>query len=298
MHMKDDHGLDKAPVLLFAYRKLDFLDEIYDVIRRYSPPKLYISHNFYRDEAEKDLVNAVRVAVKSWSFPFEVEYIFHEKHYFINDVFYNVLDDVFSREESLIVLEDDIIPSSSFFPFCNSMLARYRNSAEVGSIVGCNLDAVHQKNTFFHSPFSIFYWGWATWSSRWNLLRQAPLPWGSDDNGVIEKLSGGQSLFAPFIRKLDSRLTWDVRWGWAQALNNQRCVLPGVNLVSNKGFMPQGSYTNFTESRFKHLEVFDLQMEQLELLDDSGSNAAYENRSAELLGEILEARGELEYYRA
>ena len=46
----------KAVVALFIYRKLEFLNEILDEIKKYDPPKVYIFQNKYFNETEDDLL--------------------------------------------------------------------------------------------------------------------------------------------------------------------------------------------------------------------------------------------------
>ena len=49
------------------------------------------------------------------------------------------LDEVFKKEETAIILEDDTLPDQSFYPFCEALLERYLNDHRVGHISGCNL---------------------------------------------------------------------------------------------------------------------------------------------------------------
>jgi hypothetical protein len=44
----------------------------------------------------------------------------------------------FDLVEQAIILEDDCIPSSSFFPFCEELLQKYRDDKRVGLIGGAN----------------------------------------------------------------------------------------------------------------------------------------------------------------
>lgn len=295
--MTADHDGNKAPVLLMTYRKAEFLPALHDAILRYAPPRLYLAHNPAADFDSEAVVSAVRSAVAGWRFPFPVEHVFHGEHLGINDSFHRTLDHVFDREDALIILEDDTIPSPSFFDFCNVMLARYRDDETVGSIVGCNLGAADLDGRYFHAPFSVFYWGWATWASRWRQRHATRVPWGSGGAGVIPKLAGGHDFFAGFLGKLDAdSVTWDVWWGWVQALNQQTCVVPGVNLVANKGFGPQGTHIRHTRSSFAGLTAGELTVAGLQPVIDAGLNRVYEERTAALIREILAAKGVLARY--
>ncbi|KZY35654.1 hypothetical protein A3754_16035 [Alcanivorax sp. HI0083] len=288
--------INNAPVVLFTYRKRQFLEEIFQAIKSYSPPRLYVVSNLYSSEEERLTVEAIRHSISQWQLPGEIIYLFQDQHLLINDSIHNGLDHVFSIEESAIVLEDDTVPSSSFFDFCNRMLARYENAEEIGSIIGCNLGASNRENKAYIVPFAFFYWGWATWAEKWQTLRNSPLPYGKKDNGVIDKLQNPNSLLTPFFERLDDRCTWDLRWGWKQALHDMEAIIPGKNLVQNKGFVKEGSYIRFTDSSFIKIEATDSPT-PAKAKKDPVFSRNYEHQSAKLLTEILTHRGELEKYK-
>jgi hypothetical protein len=48
------------------------------------------------------------------------------------------LDWFFRECESGIVLEDDTVPASSFFPYCAELLDRYRHDDDVWMVSGSN----------------------------------------------------------------------------------------------------------------------------------------------------------------
>jgi hypothetical protein len=287
----------KAPVLLFTYRKPQFLEEIFQAIKRYSPPRLYVASNLFASEKEKAVVETIRSTIRSWELPGEIIHLFHDKHLLINDSIHYGLDYIFSIEESAIILEDDTVPSSSFFAFCNTMLDRYQDSDETGSIIGCNLGAIDDKQHVYRVPLAFIYWGWATWAKKWQALRNSPLPFGKRHNGVADKLQDPNSMLIPFFQRLDDRCTWDVRWGWQQAIHNMRTILPGKNLIQNKGFVEEGSYVRYSKSEFSDLGKYDMDVSNIDNSIVKPSAAMnYETKSSELLSEVLMSRGELGYY--
>ncbi|MCK0536383.1 hypothetical protein [Alcanivorax quisquiliarum] len=286
----------KAPVLLFTYRKPQFLEEIFQAIKQYSPPRLYIASNLHACEEERAVVESIRRTIRKWELPGEILLLCQDKHLLINESIHSGLDHVFSIEEAAIILEDDTVPSASFFSFCNTMLGHHWNSPEIGSIVGCNLGAIDDDQAAYQVPFAIFYWGWATWAKTWQALRDTPLPFGQHDNGVVDKLQDPNSILIPFLQRLDDRCTWDVRWGWQQTLHGLHTVLPGKNMVTNKGFVLEGSYIRFTDSALNSLPCNDMNTEALKRVMHAEHSACYEQRTAAMLTEILLSRSELDYY--
>ena len=61
-------------------------------------------------------------------------------------------------------MEDDDVPSVSFFAFCKEMLDKYENDTRITMIAGFNNEEITPDvpyDYFFATTFSI--WGWASW---------------------------------------------------------------------------------------------------------------------------------------
>jgi hypothetical protein len=296
--MMSAQGGIKAPVLLMTYRKLDFLPFLRQCIFDYVPPKLYVAHNsaaLYDDKAQ---VGRVRDAVLSWGLPCDVEYILRDQHLEISESFHQTLDYVFSKEECLIILEDDTLPDKSFFPYCNDMLSRFEKDESVGSIIGCNLAIAECSDKCFQVGFNPLYWGWASWASRWKQSRSVSLPWHRVKCGIEDLLPADDIFFSAFLQHLDaSSITWDVMWGWAQALNRQRCIVPGVNLISNRGFSPEGTFTRFAQPGSGDFPVFSMLTLSPEVLNDPAFDKAFLRGCADIIQDILAGANVLQQYK-
>jgi hypothetical protein len=71
---------------------------------------------------------------------------------------------IWSTVDRCIMLEDDIVPSISFFRFCAEMLERYKDDPRIECVCGMNHLGVWEPATadyFFSRQGSI--WGYATW---------------------------------------------------------------------------------------------------------------------------------------
>lgn len=286
----------KAPVLLMTYRKASVLPLLERLLAQYAPPRLYIAHNPAAAYDCPATVDHVRQLVSGWSFGFPVEQLFHPVHLPINDSFHRALDYVAGREQSFIVLEDDTVPSPSFFTWCNAMLQRFADDDAIGTVLGCNLGAAACAGAAFRVPFAVFRWGWATWSGRWQRARATAIPWG-DPGGVLSQLAGSQDFLGPFLRGLDdASVTWDVRCGWAACLNGQAALVPGVNLVANHGFVPGASFTGMAGSAYARLEAGSMDGPVAPPAYDTAFSREYERRTAALIREILAHKGVLQRY--
>ena len=74
----------------------------------------------------------------------------------------------FENVEAGIILEDDCLADPSFFPFCEEMLARYRDCPQVMHISGNN-NQDNMKDYAYSYYFSVYshIWGWAAWRRSW-----------------------------------------------------------------------------------------------------------------------------------
>ena len=115
---------------------------------------------------------ACREVVAQIDWECEVHHNFQERNYGCDPSEYMAQKWAFSLSDKCIVLEDDDVPSVSFFRFCKELLERYEHDERVQMIAGFNHEEVTPDITddyFFTTNCSI--WGWASWRrviDRWD----------------------------------------------------------------------------------------------------------------------------------
>lgn len=102
----------------------------------------------------------------------EVHRLYQERNYGCDPSGFMSHRWAFSQTDKCIVLEDDVVPSQSFFPFCKDLLDRYENDERITMIAGFMTEEETLRHTiapikgntsyFFSRAFSI--WGWASWA--------------------------------------------------------------------------------------------------------------------------------------
>lgn len=280
---------EKVSVALFTYRKIEFLKEILDLIGKYNPPYLYIFQNKHYNKAEKKIVSEVSDFLKNYNYKHSVVFVKQKKHLKINDHFYFSLNFAFNRTDRLIILEDDTIPSLSFFYFCELMLNKFNNNSEIGAINGNNLNSCNIESSYFLSSLALPFWGWATWKSKWELYRDDKSYWNFKEKEILLELSQENKIkIKEVFEQLspESRfITWDILWNWTLMANNLKTIVPGQNLVSNKGFYFKGSSTNYVKSSFSNLKTYEMGND-LGLLSSQENVINYENAIISLSTEI------------
>ena len=161
----------------------------------------------------------------------------------------SALDWVFQNEDSVIVLEDDIIASPDFFVFVTMMLKKYKNDERVFMVTGMNyLYEYPNKFSYFFTTFASC-WGWATWKRTWEKIDVSCERY-YDYEKLLKKARFSKLYKASFKNTFDyfknnniNYPTWTKQFGIAQLCNLSTIIAPSINLVSSVGFIGDGEHT-------------------------------------------------------
>jgi len=160
----------RTPVLFLVFNRLDTTKKVFQVIKKAKPPRLYIAADGPREtkEGEAERVKAVRDYVMSnMDWECEVKTLFREKNLGCGKAVSEAITWFFENEEMGIILEDDCLPTQSFFWFCEELLIRYKHEEKIMQINGSSfLPNIDIKESYFFSKYN-HIWGWASWRRAW-----------------------------------------------------------------------------------------------------------------------------------
>lgn len=239
----------KTPVLFLIFKRLDTTKKVFDQIRKAKPPKLYIAADGPRKNISGELVkvNQVREYVLNnidWNC--QVKTLFRENNLGCGKAVSEAITWFFENEEMGIILEDDTVPSDSFFWFCEILLDKYKNNLNLWHISGSNFqNGIKRGEADYYFSIITHIWGWATWANRWKFydLNINSL---NNDRFLKDLLNDRfykywQNIFWEMKRfKID---TWDYQWLFTMWYNNALAINPNKNLVSNIGSGPDATHT-------------------------------------------------------
>lgn len=154
---------DVAVLILFFNRPKQ-LGQVFEEVKKARPSKLFLYQDGPRNEKDIPGIEECRKIVADIDWECEVHTMFQEKNYGCDPSEYISQKWAFSIVDKCIVLEDDDVPSLSFFPFCKEMLDKYENDERITMIAGFNNEEITANmpyDYFFSTTFSI--WGWASW---------------------------------------------------------------------------------------------------------------------------------------
>jgi len=167
-----------APVVLLGYARPNETKQIIERINLSKTRKVYffVDHpNNVKDSKLVQLNNEVKALVSSFNTNIDVEPVFFEKNIGPFEAINRSTEYVFEHEEELIYLEDDKLPSVSFFEFCSVLLDKYRFDERVLFISGLNnnslIGEIYPYDYFFAELNST--WGHATWKRTYEKFNYA-----------------------------------------------------------------------------------------------------------------------------
>ncbi len=240
----------KIAILLITYKRPKYLRKVLLKIKKINPSILYIYSDGPKNKEESFDVKMCRSIIDDikWC---SVKKKFNTKNMGIELVPKLAIDWVFKENEMAIILEDDTLPSTSFFYFCKKLLIKYKNSTKISMICGTNLAQEKSKNikdSYFFSKYSNI-WGWATWKKKWKHYDSKMKKWKffEEKNLKLYSYFREEYLWWKKMFKLTYKgksKNWDYQWTFENFYKNRLSVVPKKNLISNIGINGHGINSN------------------------------------------------------
>jgi hypothetical protein len=111
----------KIPILILAFNRLDEVSVLIKNLKKIEPTKIYFSQDGPRNYIKNDLIKCKEVkthVLENINWKCELKTNFNDTNLGCRKAVSSALNWFFDNEEMGIILEDDYIPSSSFFLFC------------------------------------------------------------------------------------------------------------------------------------------------------------------------------------
>lgn len=240
--MKHEALVDVSVLLLF-HARADHFGQVWQEVKRARPARLFLYQDGSRGEKDEAGIAACRALVADDQIDWECEVhrLYQEKNYGCDPSEYISQRWAFSLTDKCIVLEDDDVPSQTFFTFCKEMLDRYADDSRVTMIAGFNTDEESPVETdyFFTQAFSI--WGWASWArvvNDWD----GEYAWLDDSQQVrrVEEIVRRRKYRSEFIEMCRQHKASGVPYYetifWSYLLlHDGLAVMPRVNMINNVG---------------------------------------------------------------
>ena len=238
-----------TPVVIFLYRRPAHVNELLVRLQMARPARIWLVADGPKDTTEMSLCEQARQAAEGGiSWPCKVERFYADTNLGLKKRIETGLDQVFEREEEVIILEEDCHPTPNFFLFCEAMLKKYRNEPKVGAISGnCFLPKKQVLATDYYFSRYVHIWGWSTWARAWKSYDRSRWAW--PKQGFCNLFPNADKTEEAYWNRIFGRMasgelsTWDyswISWFWMQGWVS---ITPAQNLVRNVGFGPDATNT-------------------------------------------------------
>lgn len=251
-----------APILLFAYNRLDHLKLTIDAL---SKNKLATVSDLYvfsdgakeNDIESKKAVQEIRGYLTTIRGFKTINIVCHDNNKGLAKNITEAVSNYIKIYKKVIVLEDDIITSENFLLYMNTALEKYKNHGRIWHVSGWNYPIVEKEDKSQHAFFwrGMNCWGWGTWEDRWIYFNKDPkriiTHW--DKKKIYNfNIDGCHNFFSQIKLNSEGRInTWAIFWYATIFENDGLCLNPIVSLTENVGL--DGSGTNCRKQSHKSL---------------------------------------------
>jgi hypothetical protein len=254
-----------TPVLFLVFNRPDTTREVFSKIREAQPKHLFVAADGFRRDriGEEEKCRQVREIATAVDWECELKTLFRSENLGCGKAVNEAITWFFKEVEHGIILEDDCLPDSCFFPYCQLQLDRYKNNEKIMHIAGVNLQngIKRGEGSYYFSKYP-HVWGWATWRRAWEHYDFKMSEWTEFRNSEQwakwcldkeEQDFWSHTFDLSFSGSID---TWDYQWFFAIIRNNGLCLMPNCNLISNIGFHAEATHTRETDTRFSKRQLF------------------------------------------
>lgn len=284
-----------APVALIIFNRPETTAKVFEAIRQFRPSQLFVIADGPRPQVQGDAGRcaAARNIVEQVDWPCEVRRLYADTNLGCGQRPATGISWLFEQVDRAIILEDDCLPSTSFFRYCVELLDRYENDPRIMHISGNNRGhkASVPDNSYYFSRIA-YCWGWATWQRAWRFYNYDLDGFNAEFNEYVlrrvmldeKSVKYWLRIFSEMKRKHHNDI-WDFQWNYACWKNTGYSIVPNYNLVSNIGFGTNATHT--TENHSMHARMkssnisFPLRHPRLITTDDRADKRAFseiENR--------------------
>ena len=252
----------RVPLTIFAYKRPVHLQKVLEAtlrMREIDAVQVHIFIDGPSTPEESELVNETWEIARQYAQESDSIVTLFKENKGLSKSIIGGVSSILQENESIIVLEDDLVGSKFFLEYSLHGLETYRQESKVSSIHGYLPKIKSPRGQpFFRRGADC--WGWATWQDRWQSTE-----W--DANSLLTnlrkyKLSQELNLNGAYcyscmlerqaVGAIDS---WAIRWHVSMFLQGRVALYPSHSLIQNIGF--DGSGRHGGKNDFYETRAFD-----------------------------------------
>lgn len=243
----NDYKIDVAVLLIFFNRPKTF-EKVFEQVKIARPKKIFLYQDAPRRDHPEDIecVRACREIAENIDWDCEVYKFYQTENVGCDPSEYISQKWAFSIVDKCIVLEDDDVPSQSFFLYAKELLDRYENDERINIICGMNNIETYDNGYDYLYSYYGSIWGWASWSrvvNRW--VSTYDMLMNEEDKKRFILANKDKRIMKRYLRAVESHIVsgkehYESIMAYDMMTNNTINIVPTKNMISNIGNNAEG----------------------------------------------------------
>ena len=291
----------KIPVALFSYNRFSTLKKTLECLKRNylaDQTDIFIFSDGPKDLEDYSSILEIRNYIKKIEGFKKIILIEREINLGLSKNIISGIDHVLEKNNSVIVLEDDILTSKYFLKFMNDALTTYENFDNVCQVSGYSYLEKYSKKyeldeTYFIKGGDCMAWG--TWKTSWDLFTEdAQNLYDQIKQKKLDKSFNRNNSYN-YLKMLKARASeknqsWAICWYAINFLKNKYTFYPLRTFAKHIG--NDKNATNYIPSNKDGLNVNlndkKLKVSKISVLEKLNTKLAYEEFLKDLRGNYFE----------
>jgi len=160
----------QVPTLLVIFNRPAKTRQVIQALQQVKPARLFVVADGPRTDHPQDqeACRQAREAAMAIDWPCDVKTKFLDSNVGCGLAVSSGISWFFEYVDKGIILEDDCLPHSDFFPYCQELLERYADDKRVMAICGLAPFPPREHSFDYHFSHHFYSGAWATWRRAWN----------------------------------------------------------------------------------------------------------------------------------
>lgn len=238
-----------VPVLLIFFVRDEVLQKVFDSIKEARPSTLLLWQDGPRENRPDDIVaiEKCRKIVEGIDWDCKVYTNYHEKNMGCDPSTFLAQKWAFSIVDKCIIMEDDRVPSQSFYRYCKELLDKYEFDERINHICGTNILGENKDcdGDYFFAPAGSTTWAsWKrvadTWDETYSYLSD---PYAMQCIEHMKSKAEFKLLKSNAIRHCNTgKQYWETILGMSCILNHRLAIIPKKNMVEDLGLTENSTH--------------------------------------------------------
>lgn len=246
----------KTPVLLIAFNRPQHTKQVLEAVLMAHPHNLYVFQDGSRDGNTDDIRKCAKVRKViddlTIAAPTQLHTFYSEKNLGCGPGPAAAISWFFELEEMGIIIEDDAVPNSDFFAYCEELLQKYKDDHDVRAIGSMHLGSKkYGDGSYYFSMMNRTFCAWATWRRAWqdfdlfhrNITRKQFNRCLKDYGCDLRMREYWCERLAEVQKDAYHNSSWDQQFWMSIWLHHGKGIMPNVNLCTNIGFGAEATHT-------------------------------------------------------